>query len=406
VGLAVAHQKYHPDDDDEDKQYLCKSCLVKADERADQRAERPDSFLGKFYRTVTPSGEYDWPGHIKHRNRREKDPVEDIADYDSRRYVAYLVADGNEMGKLFNKCQAPDQMHGLSKGLERVMREALVDSTRKIMEIKPLDDRPNFIPTYPLILGGDDLFALVPAPWALDFAARFCREYEQRMKALLEDLGFDQETPTVSVAVVICKNKHPYRLAHEAGERALTEAKRLSKQLGKAPGSGGAQFSVVNLEVMLSGALVPPDEGERRFRPTLRPYWIVNEKQRKEVPQGWGLPIQPLLDARRKLEDVEIPRKRLIEFRDLYEQASLQKAQDDLDQWEADLEQLLERIDRNEEQGKTMRSVLAQLGGEEQAYWHRIQRWPERSWLGHGLPDLLQAWDFALALNRDEQGEA
>jgi len=399
VGLAVTHQKYHPDDEDEDKQYLCRSCLAKAKERTGQKEDDPGSFLGGFYHTVMPSGEYDWPGHHKRSDIGERDPVEDIADYDDRRYVTYLVADGNEMGRLFNKCTGPEQMRGLSQGLERVMREALVAPTRRIMENHLRDGRPNFTPVYPLILGGDDLFALIPAPWALAFAAQFCREYEQRMKALLQELEFNEETPTISAAVVICKNKHPHRLAHEAGERALKEAKRLSKRLDRSPGAQGKPLSVVNFEVVLSGGLVPPDESEQRFWPTLRPYWIT-----EDVPESWGLPIQRLLEAKKDLEDVEMPRKRLIEFRALYERDNLPD-RNDLEPWEADLKHLLKRIDRNEQQGKTMRSVLEQLGGDEQAYWHQIRRWPEGIWRGHGLPDLLQAWDFAQPIEPEQQDE-
>jgi hypothetical protein len=396
LGLTVTHRKYHPEDEG-DPQYLCQSCLAKAGERAEQRADDLDSFLGRFYRTAVPSGEYDWPGHVKRRELGEKDPVEDVADYDGRRYVAYLVADGNEMGELFSNCKDSEQMRELSRELERAMREALAKPTRKAMEL-PLSDRKQFIPVVPLILGGDDLFALIPAPWALDFAAQFCREYERQMEHLLRKLELEGEKPTISAAVVICKNKHPHRLAHEAGERCLKEAKRLSKQLAQAPGTQG-RFSVVNFEVVLSGGLVPPDEGEKKLRSTLRPYWIADK-----VPEGWGMPIGRLMDVRKVLEDVEMPRKRLIEFRDLYDQINLPD-KDDLDPWRADLEHLLKRIDRNEKQGEAMRGALEQLGGDAKVYWYRVQRWPGSLWYGHGLPDLLKAWDFAQMLASDRRDE-
>jgi len=404
VGLAVDHRKYHPDDQD-DPQYLCKSCLAKANERMDQQANDPESFLGEFYCTVRPSGIYTWPGRDKRPDIGERDPVEDIADYDKRRYVAYLVADGNEMGKLFDKCDR-EQMTKLSKGLERVMREALAKPTKKAMKL--IEDRDQFIPVFPLILGGDDLFALIPAPWALDFALQFCQEYEARMRSLLQELGFGEETPTVSAAVVICKDKHPHRLAHETGEQCLKEAKRLSKRLTSKPCGAQEeqqegqreQFSVINFEVVLGGNLVPPDESEQPLRPTLRPYWVTDE-----VPEGWGLPIQRLLDTREKLESVEMPRKRLIEFRELYDQDNL-PAKDDLELWQSSLKHLLKRIqERNKEQGKAMQAVLEQLGGgAEKDYWYQIKRWTV--WYGHGLPDLLQVWDFAQALDQDKREEA
>ena len=320
--------------------------------------------------------------------------------------MAYLVADGNEMGKLFDKCDR-EQMTKLSKGLECVMREALAKPTKKAMKL--IEDRDQFIPVFPLILGGDDLFALIPAPWALDFALQFCQEYEARMRNLLQELGFGEETPTVSAAVVICKDKHPHRLAHETGEQCLKEAKRLSKRLARKPRGAQEeqregqreQFSVVNFEVILGGNLVPSDESEQPLRPTLRPYWVTDK-----VPEGWGLPIQHLLDARKKLEAVEMPRKRLIEFRGLYDQNNL-PAKDDLKPWKADLEHLLARIDRNETQGEKMRAVLEQLGGDaEKGYWHQIKRWTEGVWYGHWLPDLLQVWDFAQALDQDKREEA
>ena len=42
------------------------------------------------------------------------------------------------------------------------------------------------VPVLPLILGGDDLFALIPAPYALDFARRFCLAYEEQLKKLVD----------------------------------------------------------------------------------------------------------------------------------------------------------------------------------------------------------------------------
>ena len=391
VGLAVEHQAYH---EDRKPQYLCRACLTKATKRA-ERADDAQSFLGKFYRTVVETGECDWPGWVKRRGRQELDPVEDIADYDGRRYVAYLLADGNEIGRLFSQCATEEQMRRLSTGLEQVMREALAAPTRKAMDY-PLNDRQQFIPALPLISGGDDLFALIPAPWALDFAGIFCQEYERRMQALLQQLGLalDEFKPTISAAVVICKSKHPYRLAHQAGEARLREAKRLSKRLAKDKLTQ-QQLSAVNFEVVLGGRLVRPED-EGQVRPTLRPYWVDDNP-----PEAWGLSLWRLLALRQRLEEKEVPHKRLAEFRELYDRfnlpASLNK--DDLEPWTADLDRLLGRIDRSETQGQVMRQALEKLGGSDKAYWYQVERWPENRWHGHGLPDLLEAWDFALSLD-------
>jgi len=391
VGLAVAHQAYH---EEEEAQYHCASCLNKSAERAGQRAGDAGSFLGRFYRTVVESGDYDWPGREKRCGRKEKDPLEDVADYDPRRYVAYFLADGNEMGKVFSACQTPDQMRALSLGLPEVIRKALAAPTKAIMENNPMEDRVNFIPVWPLILGGDDLFALIPAPWALDFTHRFCQEYEKEMAALFECnelTGLPR--PTVSAAVVICKSKHPYALAHAAGQARLKQAKRVGKQLvlkGKQP------CSTVNFEVVLGGRLVAPPDA-REVRPTLRPYWVPADAP--DAPNGWGLPLKALITQRDALHS--IPRKRLAELRDLYDDLPASIRCDSLEPWKTRLERLLARICRNEAHHQTVAEALAALGRDEAlAYWRLVERYGSDRWYGHGLPDLLEAWDFAFDLDK------
>jgi len=390
VGLAVAHQRYH---EDEDSQYLCAACLNKSAEPDEREL---GSFLERFYQVVEPGdlNSLVWPGKEECSGRTGKDPVEDVADHDPRRYVAYLLADGNDIGKLFNKCDE-DQMRALSKGLIQAMRLALAAPTRMAMaKQRHLSDRSNFIPVLPMILGGDDLFALVPAPWALDFAYRFCQEYEREMGALLERVGIhDALRPTISSAVVICKSKHPYTLAHQAGEARLKEAKRLGK---RAILDGGQPYSTVNFEVVLGGRLVS-ESPSGQVRPTLRPYWAT-----EATISGWGLSVQQLMAQRWNLRHV--PHKRLAELQSLYDPANLPalRRSDEIALWQARLEPLLKRLERSEEQGTVVREALRALGGDKSG-WYRVDRYPEDCWYGHGLPDLLEAWDFALDLKEDRK---
>lgn len=391
VGLAVTHQVYH---EGEKPQYVCTSCLNKSAER--ENIDTLGDFLKDCYQEVVGEAgliQADWPGRKKRRERSEKDPVEDIADYDPRRYVAYLLADGNSMGEVFGKCQSPEQMRALSKGLAQAIRRALAVPTKTIMEKNQLDDRPTFIPVLPLILGGDDLFAHIPAPWALDFARCFCQAYEDEMIDLLKRVGLSNgmPRPTVSVAVVICKSKHPYALAHAAGEVRLKEAKRLSKQRFL---DIGQPCSVLDFEVVRGGRLVSePHRGE--VRPTLRPYWIIDEVDE------WGLPVKQLIDQRWNLH--AFLHKRLSELKDLYDAPHRPDSldPDKLVRWQNKLEQLVMRIEQRSAQGPdvTVRAALKLLGDNEKGYWRQVLRYQEL-WYGHGFPDLLDAWDFALSLDK------
>ncbi|RMD58036.1 hypothetical protein D6833_13315, partial [Candidatus Parcubacteria bacterium] len=296
IGLAVTHQPPHKG---EDSRYLCASCRNKSGEGRSPRdpgqpaTERMGKFLADFYQVVAEKqginlDDIHWPGETENLTIGEIDPLEDVAEYDPRRYVAYLLADGNDMGKTFSACQTPEQMRALSTGLSQVVRKALAEPTKMIMEKNPLDDRPNFIPVLPLILGGDDLFALIPAPWAIDFARQFCETYEQEMRSLFDRIGLkDVPAPTVSATVVICKSKHPYRLAHEAGEIRLKKAKRVGKWLFLDANQPG---STINFEVVVGGRLVA-ESPSGAMRPTLRPYWVGDN-----IPQGWGLPLKRLIE--------------------------------------------------------------------------------------------------------------
>ncbi|HQE92105.1 MAG TPA: hypothetical protein PLH19_05705 [Anaerolineae bacterium] len=393
VGLAKKHTAYH---ENQDPQYLCPSCLTKGAERA-TGAELGD-FLREFYGVVVGLNNLrtlDWPGKQKRRGCKEIDPLEDVADYDPRRYVAYLVADGNNMGQIFGKCQTPEQMRDLSKGLSEVVRKALAEPAHLAMDAQhQVSDRENFVPVLPLILGGDDLFALIPAPWALDFSLRFCQVYEREMKALLERIGLQEiPIPTVAAAVVICKSKHPYALAHEAGESRLKEAKRMGKQRVL---DGEQPCSTLNFEIVLGGRLVEP-VSDKLLRATLRPYWGTKSADLN----GWGLSVKQLLEHRYELRSV--PHKRLVELRSLYDDLPESLKPDSLDPWKARLEQLQVRIGRKEKHREAVDTALSTLGGKEPGYWRKVDRPPQNVWHGHGLPDLLEVWDFALDLDKNRQ---
>ena len=215
----------------------------------------------------------------------EKDPLakpdwaedaDDVAEFDlrERNYVAYLVADGNGMGDLFGQCDE-QQIKSFSAGLTTALNASLADPTAQFRKTMP--GKAAMVPVLPLILGGDDLFALIPAPYALDFARRFCLAYEDQLKTLVKQVQLDAQ-PTVAAAVVICKSKYPYALAHQRAEELLGEAKRQCKLLAA---ETGQHLSAVNFEVILGNRLAGQEDvdSERRkaVRTTLRPYWVVKD---------------------------------------------------------------------------------------------------------------------------------
>ncbi|MEZ4737462.1 MAG: hypothetical protein R3E79_61085 [Caldilineaceae bacterium] len=282
VGLATAHVKRN--EHARIAQYLCNACQAKGHERIQESlGEFLLPFVEKVMDNHDPTAAI-WPGKHRFGMNRELDPTSDLASYDRRRYVAYLKADGNNIGKIFSVC-GQAAMRTLSDKMTDILRTCLAEATqllKKQSEIR-LD-----VPVLPLILGGDDLFALLPAPWALDFTRQFCLLFEERMTAEVNQLPLlnRQNIPeriTITAAIVICKESYPFYLAHGIAENLLKNAKRVTKGLTK---EKDQIRSIVDFQVIL-GSQVQSEQNDAQYRATLRPYWVSNDTP----PQGWGLPL-------------------------------------------------------------------------------------------------------------------
>lgn len=168
----------------------------------------------------------------------------DTYAWDSRQYVAYIVADGNHMGKVFNACDLRTAQK-LSRELTSTTRRALAAAAAPLMFVRDPFVTTCESPLLPLIIGGDDVFALLPANWALDVARHYLTEYEAQMTALWQETGVgdilrnaypdeyateESVRATLGAAVVICKASYPYKSAHAYGEALLKKAKNAGKQ--------------------------------------------------------------------------------------------------------------------------------------------------------------------------------
>lgn len=390
------------------KRYLCATCQTKAQERWDERLGQ----LGDFLIAITGSEDqldrFAWP-----------EDADKVAAHDLSRknYVAYLVADGNGMGTIFGQCDESQIKH-LSNGLTAAARGSLAAASSTLiarLERQNDKDGREIIPVLPLILGGDDLFALLPAPYVLDVARQFCIEWEKQLARLIKDVGLEIgqgegkiSRPTVAAAVVICKSKYPYALAHRRAEELLKEAKRHSKLLAA---EKGEHLSAMSFEVILGNRLAGEEdevgEQSKAIQPTLRPYWVTESEVSPNARER-GIDLRQLLVQRLALKDV--PNKRLIEVRrqfgHLPADIKSHNRQEYLAKWTAKLDATLKRSDKKKEVGgqwvifNPLRDALAALGkatndGNGAHNWREVVMCGKKPPLAHGMLDLLEAWDFA-----------
>ena len=393
-GLAVAHRA-RPGVDDDSADYLCADCRNKFSEskprpiRSEAAVREP--FIGPFRRAV-----WEVKGNLALDDPPAGDWASAIAAHDPNRMVAYLAADGNGMGKVFGMCLSKEDSRELSIKMQEAMLGALAHACVRLLTLRPQIEavevphpdpgrkpRTGVMPVLPLILGGDDLFALLPAPWAVDLARVLMDAWTENLAAVLKNLDLDHQ-PTVSAALVFCKANYPHTLARRRCELELN--KRAKRVAHDQEGASVLTYAVITGNQTGGGM---PGRQER-LRTSLAPFRIDGD-----MPQV-------LFDQRLKLGD--LPRKRLHELEAVFDEAP---ARLDGRLTDARLKEdsrrrilpLLERIGRHDGDRKALEKALDVLGGSPDSGWWRVLD-PPPPWLpegivyAHALPDLMRLWPF------------
>lgn len=159
--------------------------------------------------------------------------------------VAFIHMDGNDLGKLFTSRLKDDstgnltiaekmrQMGELSQNVADSTKDAFNIALRTILrfELKRLSPPFRFpeamrepVPARPLVLGGDDVTAVVKADLALLFISTFVREFEK----LSQEHG---QRLSVSVGMVVCPASYPFLKAFTLAEELLKNAKQMTAQI-------------------------------------------------------------------------------------------------------------------------------------------------------------------------------
>src|SRR5690554_4228846 len=367
VSLAKIYKKRY---EDENEKYLCSVC----DKKSKARDCLKRTFLSRFYSYVANE---EWEGYDFLKD------VETMAHLEARNYVAYLMADVNDMGVVFSSCDSFKELETLSSTLDKVMQLSLAMATKDVIRTinglreggpkKSLD----FIPVLPLIMAGDDLFALIPAQWSLDFSRRFCEEFERKMEQSLKDKEiYNGLSPTISVSVVICKEKFPYTIAYGIGEEMLNAAKKAAKR---------KKTSQISFRVVTESVTGKSRKEEQQF---VAGYPAYSTKE-----------LKILIDHRFELRETVLPARRRAQLQSLFYKAEELNSLSDRtpfermkNEWLPELEGVLRRLDPIPQ--KKVRKALKDLGDPSTGYyWRDID-----NVFYHQLPDLLQIWDFAHSL--------
>ena len=150
-----------------------------------------------------------------------------------RSYLAFLYADGNNIGGLLQRVKDEQEFEALSYGLREGTKRALFEALWEVC--RPALEREQIWPFEILNIGGDDVTLLIQAGYAWEVAIAFLKRFEQYVRQIVvEKLGYwPQAWPeriTASVGIAVADAKHPVRYLEALASDLLKRAKKVAKE--------------------------------------------------------------------------------------------------------------------------------------------------------------------------------
>ena len=193
-------------------------------------ARKANDKLKKLFADVFDTGIYQFPYRTDNLGRSQGESS----------YAAVIHADGNGMGKRFQKHgdgrenrDYINAMRELSCSIQQAGEKALIAITKTIVnsiyEGKVIGKGGEFLlkgkyylPFRPLVYGGDDTTFVCEGRLGLELAALYLRELEKQTVA-------DSKQLTACAGICVVKTHYPFARAYELSEALCREAKKFVK---------------------------------------------------------------------------------------------------------------------------------------------------------------------------------
>lgn len=268
----------------------------------------------------------------------------------SNGFVAYIYADGNNMGGYIQKISTPQKYQEFSEDVDKATRYAVFQALAEHLHPRQAKENDNsdrdFVWIHPfeiITIGGDDIILIVPADRALAIAKTIGEQFEQILlkqvqipgveitgnyqtqpaekpidlskchRYLSQNAGINNCQLSTSIGVLIADYKTPIYYAKKLYEQLLKSAKKRAKSL-KAKGycGGTVDFLVMKSVTAISSSI-------EEFR---------QEALTQDTPQKLKLYAAPytlheiggLIESVKALKKAEFPKSQLYQIRNFLEQ--------------------------------------------------------------------------------------
>ncbi|BAZ51318.1 hypothetical protein NIES4103_39670 [Nostoc sp. NIES-4103] len=303
-----------------------------------------DTTLHKYYSKIRSEN--------IHRNKvKEAINVREIADASVvNGFVAYIYADGNNMGGYIQKkIENPEDYQNFSRDIFDATEKSVYAALTKHLQPHTInanlqaerksDEEVWIHPFEILTIGGDDVMLIVPADKALAIAKTIGEEFEKILlskgKRYKKDKAYnpnlvhryynqnekeeklnttEQCELSMSTGVLITAEDTPIYYAQKLTEQLLKSAKKRAKDLKKDGYYGGT----VDFLFMKSVTMISSNINEFRSN-GLTKFGIKKQKLKLYAAPYTLYELGGLLETAKALKDAEFPRSQLYQIRSLLE---------------------------------------------------------------------------------------
>lgn len=168
--------------------------------------------------------------------------MEDIARKDSNSWIAVVHADGNNLGQklinIFPKFEANEIQTALRE-FSSILNNSTIQATKDAFNQSVGLEHEDKIPFRPVVLGGDDLTAIIRGDLALSFTKIFLSKFEECTKSNFQNAEngkLKEEFKnglTACAGIAYIKVNYPFHYGVNLAEVLCKQAKKIGKTINK-----------------------------------------------------------------------------------------------------------------------------------------------------------------------------
>ena len=239
------------------------------------------------------NGEYlltDWISlykkYVSQNYEREPDGPNDLSDIaqasDRENYIAFIYADGNNMGGYLENIETPAQYRQFSERVFVTMQTAAFKALAKLEPVWIKDDNDRYVFPFEIIsIGGDDLLIIVPGSKVFEIVHTIGENFDSEFNSYAKlkekdnlpksqrykssewvDVQEMQPVFSMSLGFVIAEAHTPVAFLEHLADSLLKSAKTRAKTLIK--DAGGYRGGTVDFLVLKSISMITSNLGDFR----------------------------------------------------------------------------------------------------------------------------------------------